>query len=292
VTPEAALAAVAERFGVSLTDGGPCPGGEVGARFALGAGGEAYVYKCVDGADGSTWARQMVDRVALLRDRGYPAPRPMAPFDIGDAVVLVQDRVAGSWSDAVDGDLVEKVLALNDAQAGLGSSSGSEWSDLIVSSLREGADGYCRHDSLRGQGGEVARLLGWVESVGRSVRGLPQGDLTHFDFHHRNILRTPDGDLTVVDWEGIRPGDRAFDLVTFCFGMSHALGPDGVMDPLWERANELASPDALVAYVAHMALRRVDWTLRHHGAHEMARLLPVVRSYVARVGGPDEEMSR
>jgi Phosphotransferase enzyme family len=296
VTPEAALAAVAERYGVALTDGGPCPGGEVGARYAAGVGGEAYVYKCVDGKDGGVaWARLVVDRVGQLRARGYPAPRYLAPMEVGDGggggggggtVVMVQERVAGSWGDTIDGALVERVRQLNDMQAGLGSGDGAQWSDFIALTLVEGADDYCQHDTLRGQGGEVAQLLSWIESIGASVSRLPADDLVHFDLHHRNILRTPSGDLTVVDWEGIRPGDRAFDLVTFCFGLSHGDGPDGVADSLWVRAEELTRREVLAAYVAHMALRRVDWTLRHHGADDLARLLPIVRRHVARVGGP------
>jgi hypothetical protein len=290
VTPLAALAAVARRYGVVLTDGGPCPGGEVGARYAAGADGEGYVYKCVEGKDGMARARQVVDQVALLRARGYPAPRYFPPLQVSDdgdgTVVLAQQRVAGSWSDHIDGALVERVKGLNDIQAGLGSGDGAQWSDFIASTLVEGANDYCRHDTLRGHGGELTRLLSWVESVGRSMGRLPGDDLVHFDFHHRNILRTPSGDVAVVDWEGIRPGDRTFDLVTFCFGMSHALGHEGLADSLWVRAEELAPAGVLTAYVAHMALRRVDWTLRHHGDDELARLLPVVRRYVARAGGP------
>jgi aminoglycoside phosphotransferase (APT) family kinase protein len=170
--------------------------------------------------------------------------------------------------------------------------SGSAWSDFLARTLTEGADGYCLHDTLRERGGEPSRLLSWIQSVGRSVRSLPQGDLVHFDFHHRNILRSAEGALTVVDCEGFRPGDRAFDLVTFCFGMSHAAAPLGTEDPLWERATALASVEALTAYMAHMTLRRLDWTLRHHGEHELARLWPIVRKYVALVEGPSEEVPR
>jgi aminoglycoside phosphotransferase (APT) family kinase protein len=33
------------------------------------------------------------------------------------------------------------------------------------------------------------------------------------------MLREGDELVAVVDWEGCRPGDRGFDLVTFCFAM-------------------------------------------------------------------------
>src|SRR6266508_1691205 len=93
---------------------------------------------------------------------------------------------------------------------------------------------------------------------------LPEGDLVHIDFHHRNMLREGDELVAVVDWEGCRPGDRAFDLVTFCFGMTDAIPADGVATRVWDHASQLASTEALAAYVAHMALRRVDWSIRHH----------------------------
>jgi aminoglycoside phosphotransferase (APT) family kinase protein len=149
--------------------------------------------------------------------------------------------------------------------------------------LTEGANGYCLHRSLREQGGEVADILGWVQAVGRAIGPLPQADLVHLDFHHRNLLRTADGGLTVVDMEGCQPGDRAFDLVTFCFGMSHAEAPVGVEEPLWLRAIELTSSENVRAYVAHMALRLLDWTIRLHPAPELHRLLPVVRRFIDRV---------
>ena len=59
-------------------------------------------------------------------------------------------------------------------------------------------------------------------------------------------------------------GRRAFDLVTFSFGLSEAFTEPGVEQRIWNRAQEIASDDSLRAYVAHMSLRRVDWTIRHH----------------------------
>jgi aminoglycoside phosphotransferase (APT) family kinase protein len=98
------------------------------------------------------------------------------------------------------------------------------------------------------------------------------------------MLRDGDELVAVVDWEGCRPGDRAFDLVTFCFGMSHAVAESGVAERVWQRAGDTTTPDALSAYVAHMTLRRLDWTIRHH-PDELDRVMAVARRYVGRVRG-------
>jgi len=93
---------------------------------------------------------------------------------------------------------------------------------------------------------------------------LPCSDLVHLDFHHRNVLRV-DGALSGGGrLGGMRARRRAFDLVTFWFGMTHARSAPAVTARIWDRASKLAEPDALVAYFAHMALRRLDWTIRHY----------------------------
>lgn len=65
--------------------------------------------------------------------------------------------------------------------------------------------------------------------------------------------------------DGINPpvlaGDRAFDLATlliYCYDHHRTRGP------LTARLLELAGPQAASAYLAHMIIRQVDWSLRHH----------------------------
>ena len=56
-------------------------------------------------------------------------------------------------------------------------------------------------------------------------------------------------------------GDRAFDLATLLF---YCYDHDGVRERLRGRLLELASPAATRAYLAHLVLRQVDWSLRFH----------------------------
>jgi hypothetical protein len=58
-------------------------------------------------------------------------------------------------------------------------------------------------------------------------------------------------------------GDRALDLATLLF---YRYDHDDIRDLLRARLLELAGPQAARAYLAHMVLRQVDWSLRHHPA--------------------------
>lgn len=264
MTPLDALNQVQERYGIGLSFDGRCPGGEVGAYYARAEEGGRYVFKWLDDPIDMTGLIEMVERLSRLRRRGYLLPRYWAPLFVEDGVVIVQEAVPGAWHDEVSEDLVDTVLRLNDLQADVCDRSNT-WTDYMRMTLTEGADGYCLHEPLRTHSGSTRRILEWVESVGRSSGTLRGSDLVHLDFHHRNILRDGEHVVAVVDWEGSRPGDRAFDLVTFCFGFTHASAAHpGAEDRVWRRGTELANVDALVAYVAHMSLRRLDWTIRHH----------------------------
>jgi hypothetical protein len=266
---------------LALIDEGPCPGGEVGARYARGPRGEAYVYKWLEGHS-MAWATALVEHVEHLRANGYPAPGYLTPFELDGSVLLVQQRARGQWSDDIDSSLLTELLSVNDRQSGLGQ-PGNTWRDYIVMTLTEGADGYCLHQTLRDGGRESASVLGWITSVGRSVHTLPQADLVHLDYHHRNVLQADDGAVTVVDLEGCQPGDRTFDLVTLGIYLDDARTPPSSEPAVWAKAVQLAPPENLRAYVAHMALRRLDWTMRFH-PEDLDRALTVVHDYMGRVG--------
>jgi len=56
-------------------------------------------------------------------------------------------------------------------------------------------------------------------------------------------------------------GDRAFDLATLLF---YHYDHDDIRDVLRARLLNMAGPEAARTYLAHMVLRQVDWSLRHH----------------------------
>ena len=273
-----------EQHGVVLHLGGRCAGGEVGAYHAEDEHGRRLIVKWTDDPADAGRLELVVHRVNGLRARGYPVPEYLGAWAVDGAAVVVQEAIPGRWCDDVTHALVDQVLVIGPLQSGAADGSGG-WADYMRRTLTEGAQGYCLHEPLRVHSPETRRLLDWVESVGRDVGRLPEGDLVHVDFHHRNMLRE-DGLLTaVVDWEGCRPGDRAFDLVTFCFGMTDAVQEAGVEERVWAAACDLAGIERLAPYVAHMALRRVDWSIRHH-PDEVDRVLGLAFRYAGHVGMP------
>ena len=280
MTAEDAVRALSEEHGLQLKVVGKCPGGEVGAYFVDADDGTRYVLKWTDNDD-VEFFEHLVPRLNAMRTDGYLLPRHQSPFRVDAGTLLLQERVDGEWSDEVDANLVDTVLRLNNLQSDRGR-GGDTWTNYVRSTLVEGAEGYCVHATLRDHNNSSRSLLEWIREVGATVPHLPESDVVHVDFHHRNMLRRDLRLIAVVDWEGARLGDRAFDLVTFCFGFTHAHAPAGLEDVVWERAVEIADSESLRAYVAHMALRRLDWTIRHHD-DEIEALTAFIDRYVDRV---------
>lgn len=244
-----ALDEVAERHGLVLVDEGPCAGGEVGARFARTADGRRLVYKVT----GDVPPVATLDR---LRDAGHPLPRHLPPLRVDGGTFVAQEALDGADRDTVTHRLLDRLLDCNDRQAGHAPPGTESWADFLLRTLTEGADGRCLHEPLRRHSDRTRRLLAWCRDV--DVPPLPDDDLVHLDFHHRNVLRDAEDKLVaVVDWEGARGGDRRFDLVTLAFGATLAVCEPGVE----ARLLAAAMPEP---YVAHMALRLVSWAILRH----------------------------
>ncbi|GIH17465.1 phosphotransferase [Rugosimonospora africana] len=114
-------------------------------------------------------------------------------------------------------------------------------------------------------GGEVgAAYVRWPEGR-RSVltSGSPGSVELVADYHPDNLLVHNGHIAAVVDWDGAGRGDRHFDLVTLRFDLSRR-APEltGWLDGLLRDA---IPAGRLRAYWAHMSLRLVDWSIRHHG---------------------------
>jgi hypothetical protein len=184
VTAATALRQLADEHGLELRLGGPCPGGEVGAHYARAADGRRFVVKWTDDRSDLADVAHVVERVDRLRDVGYPAPDYLPPFLVEGGVVVLQREVAGAWRDDLPNDFPDTVLRLNHLQEGM-ADPGGDWTDYVRMTLTEGADGYCLHATLRNATRETRQLLEWVQSVGRDLGPLPEHDLVHIDFHHR-----------------------------------------------------------------------------------------------------------
>ena len=215
--------------------------------------------------------------LARLRDRGYPAPRLHAVGHLPGLVYWVQQRLPGSPLDRGPGGpdraalarLLPELLALNDAQAGLGTGP-RRWRSLLTQTLTSGGDGYCLHSTL--QASPAARdLLPVLRRIGdRCAPAIPDGqDFVHYDFTPANLLSDGTAITGVIDINPpVLAGDRAFDLATLLF---YHYDHDDIRDVLRARLLTLAAHEAACAYLAHMVLRQVDWSLRFHPAAAATR---------------------
>jgi Ser/Thr protein kinase RdoA (MazF antagonist) len=256
----------------------PADRGESASTFlATGRDGTVSVLKLGPGAAGDAVGR-LRELVTGLRRRGYPAARLLASGQMAGRTFWLQERLPGTVLERVPvpGWLVPEVFRLNDAQAGLGDGT-SRLSDLIAATLTTGGDGYCVHATLQARP-DTRDLLAMVrQTAGRCLAAIPEGDdFVHYDFTLANLLTDGPGISGVID---INPpaltGDRAFDLATMLF---YLYDSDDIRERLRGRALELSNERALDAYLAHMLLRQVDWSLRHHrGTPDTAHHLHLAR---------------
>ncbi|GAA1529642.1 hypothetical protein GCM10009827_053650 [Dactylosporangium maewongense] len=286
---------------LGLTYIGPCPGGEVGAGYVLLPDGRRAVLTSGNAASAPL--------VTIARAAGVPAPRYERVTDVAGVTVVVQELLPGLPPAVTDRAVVDAMLAVSARCTGLLRDSGLPPRQLY---LHSDGPGFCHHGSLAEHSARSADLLARIEANPMEV--LPGDDLVHFDFHPGNVLVSPnattgpagtslspagtaaaidstaaagndtaigasDAAVTVtgvVDWDGAGRGNRAFDLVTLLFVLSrHA---PHLTAPIRDAAVALAPPDVLAACWAHMSLRQVDWSIRHHTAAEVDAWLTVAET--------------
>jgi hypothetical protein len=135
--------------------------------------------------------------------------------------------------------------------------------------------GFCLHEPLATYSERSVRLLDWIHQVGATGSAMVGDDLVHLDFHPGNVLVDSGRVTGVIDWDGATRGDRHFDLVTLRFMLAgeapHLTGP------IDERLATI-STRRLRAYWAHMSLRQVDWSIRHHDNATVDHWLDVAES--------------
>jgi hypothetical protein len=267
-----------------LTFVGRLSGGEgAGAYEVLTSSGARAVLKFDDGPhlDFERAARV----TSALRARGYPAPTTIATGSIGTTRYGVVELLSGSPGARLSAALLPRVVELVDMQRGIGQrgiderrigqrgidqrgidqrgielSGGTPWLDDIATSVVDGRTGYCEHTMMARYSRETRALLDRLRGIAAAHANLdvPTDDIVHTDFHTDNMLVNKDVITGVIDWEGATSGDAAFDLVT------QSLYAPEHRTALLDAARMRTDPAVLPLYAAHMALRQVDWSIRHH----------------------------
>jgi hypothetical protein len=269
-----------EQAGLDLAALIPADGGESASTFlATGHDGTVSVLKISPDATAECAAR-LGEQAVRLRRRGYPAARLLASGQVAGMTFWLQERLPGTVLGRAPGWLLPEVLRLNDAQAGLGDGT-HRLSGLLAATLTVGGNGYCVHVTLEARPDTRDLLTAVRRTADRCLAAIPErGDFVHYDFTLSNLLTSGAGISGVID---INPpaltGDRAFDLATMLF---YLYDRTPIRERLQARALQLTSRRALDAYLAHMMLRQVDWSLRHHpGTRATAHHLHLARLVAA-----------
>jgi aminoglycoside phosphotransferase len=275
VSPASLLEAINQEHRLALTLAARYSGGEQGAYALVGADGARLVLKWTAGLGGVERFRRAASVAKRLRARGYPTPEYLYYGSVYDTSYLIQSELPGHPMGRLTAAFLPSLLALNELQAGqAGAGAGPhEWPKIVVDSVLYGADGYCLLDTMRSYSAVTDRLLDTLQAVVAAHAAdtdTTTDDIVHFDFTAANIL-VGDRQITgVIDWEGACAGDRAFDLATLLF---YSADRPEICRLLWRRARELSGVAALRVYLAHLILRQVEWSIRHHNQPTIERWL-------------------
>ncbi|WP_161606342.1 phosphotransferase family protein [Microlunatus speluncae] len=264
--PARLVSALAAEHGITLELVGAAAGGEVGAAYVRWPDGRESVLTSV-GDDSDEWGerlRRTATVLELARARGVPVPRYDLVVPVDGTHVVIQERLAGTPPARPDARLVDRMIMVTEDWTGLLADFDAEPASLH---LAESGPGFCLHESLAHYDDRTRRLLERVEEIGRSGPGVITGDdLVHLDYHLGNVLVDDDGVITgVIDWDGSARGDRWFALTVLSFDLSGRHADAALVRRVEELIMSAVPADTLRGYRAHLALRQVDWMIRHHG---------------------------
>lgn len=247
--------------------------GEQGAFAVFDHEGKRGVLKWTPGTDAVgrlEQARAVTDR---LRSVGYPAPSYLYIGEALGGTYSLQLTLPGfPMPLSAMAQYLPRLLELNAMQARLACPDLPDWHLEAVNTVLFGGEDYCLHSSLQHYSPATASLLSNLQSRVAAHRDTPHrtNDVVHTDFQHTNILVHEHQISGVIDWDAPYAGDAIFDIATLLFYSYEDLP---VRERLWQYALERASLNLLSVYLAHLILRQVDWSLRHHDQATIDRFL-------------------
>jgi hypothetical protein len=261
------------RHGTDFRAAGAYEGGEVGAVRLVDGAGRRFVFKRQPPGLGPRTTE-------ALRAIGYPAPRYVACGDDYHVQEELPGAPVGGWG-AGPPAVMKRLLELNELQAGRAVDDDGTWPQVVVDSVTLGFPEYAVVGTLERHSEESRALLELCRGVvGRWAGAIGERrDVVHWDYTLDNVLALGDRVTGIVDWGGTRSGDRLFDVATLVYyGRGEVPEVERyVVDRLGE--------EGLAVYLAHLAVRQSDWSLRHHGrdGDEVVRYsVDLLRVYSAR----------
>lgn len=237
--------------------------GEQGAYAIADAEDNRFVMKCGREPTKIDSYRMATQVTNLLRKVGYPVPQYTLIGVLGGVSYSIQRALPGAPDHVATIDLASRLVELNKLQANRAITKSQDWPAPVVNTVLFGGDGYCLLDPLQNYSATTAELLNVLQVLvtKHADEEFETNDIVHFDFNPANILVHQGAISGVIDWDGSCSGDCVFDLATLLFYQYDM--PD-LRDLLWTEAVERAGPGPLRVYLAHMILRQVDWSIRHH----------------------------
>jgi thiamine kinase-like enzyme len=191
----------------------------------------------------------------------------------------------GNPNQRLNAATVQELIAINRLQTGLGGDLPPEWPARVIDGVLKGFEGYCVIDTLRHYSADSAWMLETLQElvVRHSGEIFVTRDIVHWDFNPGNVLCAGNRITGVVDWDGACAGDRGFDLSTYLFS---SFDDREVRDLLWRETLDCSGHGALAVYLAHMIVRQVDWSIRHHDSAAVARWMITANEILRELWNP------
>jgi hypothetical protein len=263
ITATSLLEQINHRHSVELTLLERYPRGEQGAFALADQQGARYVLKWNAGGDKIERLRQADAVTERLRSLGYPAPCYCFIGNIAGVSYSIQKALPGAPIGQLTPEYLPRLFELNTLQIGQAASMPRNWPAPVVETVLHGGDGFCLLETMRTYSPTTSELLDVLQRVVATYADTPVAadDIVHIDFNPANILADDRQISGVVDWEDAYAGDCVFDLATLLF---YSYDVAALREPLQRQVLDRASPNALRIYLAHMILRQVEWSARHH----------------------------
>lgn len=239
--------------------------GEQGAYQLLGTTSQQYVLKWHPDTTHLSQIRHGAEVTRRLRAIGYPAPAYVMMGVAGSCCYWIQEALPGEPVGSINPVHLPELLRLNRLQLDCAPKSlPRQWPHPVLDTLLYGGAGFCLHEPLRTYSHESAALLDAALRIGeRHIRDkYRQDDIVHIDFNPANVLAVGDTITGVVDWDAVFAGDAAFDLATLLF---YAYEDEAMRQMLASSIIERVGREPMALYLAHLIVRQVDWSIRHHG---------------------------
>jgi SAM-dependent methyltransferase len=263
--------------------------GETGAFRVTRANGEKFVLKWSPSSEHLPLIDAAARTTGELQAIGYPAPSYDLWGSLSHGCFSLQGALPGRPRRISPVRAIDRLVELNALQAGRGAwlreafPRRPAWPEEAAEAVLHGyaEQEYCVLESMRTYSPVTRQVLETLQAFVAAHRAelatVSTGDIVHYDFSPANILLAGGRVTGVVDWDGVRAGDRAFDLATLLY---YVYPSAAARTRLWNAAVRISSPGVVAVYLAHVAVRQLDFSIRHHTAEAVARWLLHIQSVI------------